>query len=218
MKLILVTILSFSGLAALADINISEIERVSQILRDQKFAYQGKYSGEFNEVFSINSHDIKKGTLDISDQVSARKIIERDLKLLNTKSKLRSCKSHFPNKSVKTTNLQAFLKSGKYNIEYKYEFAGKISSFQKNNQQENNLHRHYKCHFVITSKDANKSFWTSYYLKNRDITEVECDQLINSFSKSDKLLVEYKKYMAYRYDTPISGGVYSFHCAINLSF
>lgn len=73
------------------------------------------------------------------------------------------------------------------------------------------------CHFIISNEDSSSSFWSSYYLKNRDFTESECNQLIDNFSNNDKVLVEFKKYMDYRYDTPMSDGVYSFHCAINLS-
>ena len=195
----------------------TELESMTQILREKGFAYQGKYSGEFDEIFSLESHNETKGVFDINDQISARKIIERDLKSLNTPNNLRKCKRHLSSTSIISKNLKNFLKQGNYQVEYEYEFAGRISTTRKNDQQENNLHRNYRCHFIISNEDSNSSFWSSYYLKNREFTESECNQLIDNFSKNDKVLVEFKKYMDYRYDTPMSDGVYSFHCAINLS-
>lgn len=200
-------------LAALST-HANSLEKLSDSLRNNDFFYQGKYSGDNDEIFSIVSHIIERDSKIISSTSTAQKIIEKDLNELNTvPTYVESCKNHIKSNSIINQNLKSFLASNKATIKYEYEFAGKIQRDNKGSL----LKRVYQCYFSITNK-SQKEFTTNYFLKNRNINEQGCNKFINDLnSKTSDVLIEYNKYYSYRYDNQMSDGIWAYHCAISLS-
>ncbi len=208
MKIILIILLTFNSYSF-------DFEEASSFLRQNQFLFNDDLSGENDEIYSIVYHAIHKEDQTISNGQRARDIIQKDLNELNSNAGyINSCKNHINSKSLITANLNSFLLATKSRIKYEYEFSGKIVTTDKLNI----LKRNYQCYYSINSPFSKREFKTRYYLRNRNIEEKECNAIINSLeAKSKGLLIEYKKYHSYRYDTPMSDGVWAFHCAISIS-